>query len=184
MVFLKRHLIATTTVSKFFTDKHGAAPQDPFEEDSSSSTGPAKRPSLFHRLHIHSSGRRAKTVPNLTIRPTTSSSLPPFSSTESRPGSSHSDAATIAEISQIMPRSLNISTPPTNSIKRQRSQESGTNVSLSGQVSLSGGSGTSTDHDDLARTVSVKIPFYLNKTSSGMYLGTLRGLYLSWDGHG
>ncbi|KEF62203.1 uncharacterized protein A1O9_00175 [Exophiala aquamarina CBS 119918] len=66
-----------------------------------------------------------------------------------------------------MPRSLHISsTPPTQSIKRQRSQESGTNVSLSGQVASSGGSGASTDHDDLAKTVSVKIPFYLNKTPS------------------
>ena len=165
----KRHPIATTTVSKFFTDKHGAAPQDPFEEDSSSSTGPIKRPSLFHRLHLHPSGRRAKTIPNLTIRPTSSSSLPPFPSVESRPGSSHSNAATIAEISQIMSRSLHIDTPPTNSIKRQRSQESGTDVSLSGQASSNGGSGSSGDHDDSAKIISVKMPFYLNKSSSGRH---------------
>lgn len=173
----KHHPIATTTVSKFFTDKYGAAPPEPSSEDSTNSTASGKRPSLFHRLHIHSSGRRTKTVPNLTIRPTTSSSLPHFSSAESRPATSHSNAATISEITQIMPRSLRVGTPPTNSsIKRQRSRESETGSSLSGKASSTGASGNSADHDDLAKTVTVKIPSYLNKTPAGKCLSILSTL--------
>lgn len=171
LVSWKHQFIATTTVSKFFTDKHGAAPPDPPSEDSSSATSSGKRPSLFHRLHIHSSGRRIKPIPSLTIRPTTSSSLPQFSSAESRPATSHSNAATVAEISQIMPRSLRIGTPPNNSIKRQRSRESETGSTLSTKASSNNdASADSTIHDDLLKAITVKIPSYLNKGPSGKSL--------------
>ena len=158
----------TTTVSKFFTDKHGAAPPEDLEETSTSTT-PNKRPSILQRLHIHSSGKRSKTVPNITIRPSTSSSLPPLSipPIESRPPTSHSDAATVAEISQIMPQSLHITTPPSGAIKRQRSQE----VSVDDPASVSANQGSSVgvtnEHADLANHVTARIPSYLTKSRAG-----------------
>ena len=121
------HHRITTTVSRLFTDKAGAGPQDSTPGESTNTT-PPKRPSILQRLHIHTSGRKNKATPNLTIRPTSSSSLPPLSTTVSRTGSSHSDAVTIAEITDIMPQSLTL-TPPQGAVKRQRSQELPSNPS-------------------------------------------------------
>ena len=157
----------TTTVSRLFTDKAGAAPQDSSATssgESSNTSSTSKRPSIFQRFHIHP-GRRSKTTPNLTIRPTTSSSLPPVATSARRavPGSSHSDAATIAEITQTMPQSLTIGTPPSVSVKRQRSQELPINVSqppTSGQASANG---STVGSDGSARQPSVKVPAYLDK---------------------
>lgn len=162
-----QHSLATTTVSRFFTDKVGAAPQDPASEDSPSpaTTAPPRRPGFLHRLHIHSSAKKPK-PPALTIRPSTSSSLPVRSSSPPRLDTSHSDAATIAEITSIMPQSLTLGTPPQASNKRQRSRESRKEPSRPGSAGQTAPSAPPNDYERLARS-GVRLPSYLNKTKTG-----------------
>lgn len=70
-----------------------------------------------------------------------------------------------------MPRSLRIGTPPNNPIKRQRSRESETGSTLSTKASSNNdASGDSAVHDDLPKTITVKIPSYLNKGPPGKSL--------------
>ena len=170
---------ATTTVSRFFSDKSpGAVPQDPESEEASNPPVPAplKRPTILQRLHIHSSGKKPKPKPpTLEIRPTTSSSLPVPSTTDSsRAPSSHSDAATIAEITQMMPQSLSLNTPPSNTGKRQRSRDSRHEPSRPPSAGQ-GGPASLTEEERLART-GVKMPAYLNKSRLGMLLSPLKVL--------
>ena len=162
-----QHHLFTTTVSRFFTDKSGAASPDQVSEESPATTSPPpKRPSFLHRLHIHSSGKKPK-PPALTIRPTTSSSLPVRSSSKPRLASSHSDAVTIAEITKIMPQSLNLSTPPQASNKRQRSRDSRKEASRPGSAGQAAPPPPlPNDTERLARR-GIRLPAYLNKTKSG-----------------
>ena len=162
-----QHHLFITTVSRFFTDKSGAASPDQASEESPVATSPPpKRPSFLHRLHIHSSGKKPK-PPALTIRPTTSSSLPVRSSSKPRVGSSHSDAVTVAEITKIMPQSLNLSTPPQASNKRQRSRDSRKEASRPGSAGQTAPPPPPpNDAERLARR-RIRLPAYLNKTKSG-----------------
>ena len=176
LVSPSQSFIINTTVSRFFTDKSsGAVPQDPgrSSEESPSTTTPInKRHSLLQRLHIHSTSKKPKPKPpTLTIRPTTSSSLPAHpvrSSSQVRAGSSHSNAATIAEIAHIMPQSLHTGTLPQASNKRQRSRDSRNDAASSRPDSAgqSGNAGTLSDTEGLTRK-GVKMPAYLNKTRNG-----------------
>ncbi len=154
-----------TTVSRFFTDKSAgdASPDQASEESPVTTPPPLKRPSFLHRLHIHSSGKKPK-PPALTIRQTTSSSLPVRSSSKPRAGSSHSDAVTIAEITKIMPQSLSLGTPPQASNKRQRSRDSRKESSRPGSA---GQTASPTDAERLAQR-GIRLPAYLKKTKSGM----------------
>lgn len=161
--------IVKTTVSRFFTDKSsGAASPDPESEELSTTAIP-KKPTFLQRFHIGSTSTSKKPKPpTLTIRPTTSSSLPAQqarSTSQTRAGSSHSNATTIAEITQIMPQSLNLSsTPPQTSNKRQRSRDSRREAS---RPSSAGRNGTANEQDRLARS-GVRLPAYLSKSRSGM----------------
>jgi hypothetical protein len=174
-----QHHLATTVVSRFFTDKSiGAAPSDPVSEETTETTSPARRPGFLHRLHIHSSAKKPK-PPALTIRPSTSASLPVRSSSKPRLSSSHSDAVTISEITQAMPQALALSTPPQASNKRQRSRQSRKET-----VSESAGQTISNpvpnDDERLARR-GIRLPSYLNKTKSGMLGQLSRYLYHTYD---
>lgn len=173
--------IAKTTVSRFFTDKSaGAASPDPESEESPNPTI-QKRPTFLQRLHIGSSSSSKKPKPPiLTIRPTTSSSLPaqPVRSTsQTRAGSSHSNAATIAEITQMMPQSLNLSsTPPQTSNKRQRSRDSRRETS---RPSSAGQNGAAANEQDRLARSGVRLPSYLNKSRSGTMPTTISVVTLS-----
>lgn len=160
----------TTTASRFSPDKPGAVPQDLSLPGESSTTEGPKRHSIFHRLRLHP-GRRSKTTPILTIRPATASYLPAASANVSRPGSSHSDVATVAQITEIMPQSLAINTPSSSSIKRQRSQElssRGSRPTSSGQATSNGSIGGG-DGSGKQVSISVKIPSYLDKSRASEY---------------
>jgi hypothetical protein len=128
-----------------------------------SQPAPARRTTLFQRLHLSSHSRKKPKPPKLHIeRPTTSSSLPVVrSSSQTRAVSSHStDAATIAEITSMMPQSLDLGTQTDR--KRQRSRDSRKTVTGSD----GGGRKASTDSQRLARQ-GIRMPAYLSKTKSG-----------------
>ncbi|KIX07565.1 uncharacterized protein Z518_02218 [Rhinocladiella mackenziei CBS 650.93] len=63
-----------------------------------------------------------------------------------------------------MPQSLTISTPPSSSVKRQRSQEFPINVSRPASSGQGPSNGSTVEHDPSARQITVKIPSYLSKT--------------------
>ena len=164
--------LSTITVSRLFSDKDGAAPQALHSEDSTHSS--TRQSSLLHRLHIRTSVRKSKS-PDAPARPGSSASNYGFlrsrSSSRNSAPSSHSDAATIAEISENMPQSLTLNTPPSSSVKRQRSQDS------RHQPSRPGSAGQNESKADMDGSVtapesktSIRIPPYLNKTESGKML--------------
>lgn len=160
--------IGNTTVSKFFTDKSGAAPSDLASEESSS-VPPPRRPTLLQRLHLGSSSSNKKPKPpTLVIRPSTSSSLPVQAAhpvSQPRLATSHSDAADVEEISQIMQSSLSLSsTPPQSSNKRQRSRDSRKNAS---QHTSAGQNGSEPDVQDRLARNGVRMPAYLSKSKTG-----------------
>ena len=145
-------------------------------EDPSPPTPPQpsapRRPTILQRLHLHSHSKKQKPKPpTLQIeRPTTSSSLPVARSTsQTRPRSSHStDAATIAEITQSMPQSLDLGPLDWKDRKRQRSRDSRKAPSDVGSQkgSQKGVAAGPTDTERLARS-GIRFPAYLNKSRQG-----------------
>ena len=143
-----------TTVSRFFSDKAGAAPQSNISE------GLPNRPSLLHRLHIRSSSSRRLSPAGTESRPVSSSSKPSRSldrSTEE----SFNDAPVIVQ-QAIMPHSLEVKTPPSPNAKRQRSADGRDNY-LTPSPARDARSASETQ----SPTPSVKIPAFLNKSRSG-----------------
>ena len=77
-----------------------------------------------------------------------------------------------------MPQSLNLSTPPQASNKRQRSRESRKDASRPGSAGQGAPHPQSNDAERLARS-GIRLPAYLNKTKSGMMPSTSLHLVLS-----
>lgn len=156
---------ATTTVSRFFSDKAGAAPPTGDSESLQEDANIRKRPSLLQRLHIHPPAKRSRSPHSLTLRPDIASSTV-NNTTRPRisiiPTKSDNDSS-ITEIINIMPQILTIGTPPNpGAVKRQRSEE---RRDVHTQVTPVGPKVT----NGAPLKLSARVPPYLDKTKAGEY---------------
>lgn len=152
---LSRQLTSsTTTVSRIFSDKAGAAPQSITTEDSQ------PRPSFLQRLQIRTSSSRKTSPAGTDSRPSSSSSR--LSRSPARPATSNLNDAPMINQEATMPHSTEVQTPPSPASKRQRPAND-EDAYLT--------PGTASNNGNASRTQSpailVKIPAFLNKSRIG-----------------
>jgi len=158
---------AITTVSRFFSDRHSGAAAE--RVDSSEESSPRRHRSLLQRLHIQTSLNRGKS-PTPLRPPTAPAAISGGSSsvTAVRGSPSQSDAATIEEITRIMPQSLVVSTPPQgNPTKRQRSADGRIPYPRSISAGRNGSNVASSGTSRTPLKANVRIPGYLEKSKTG-----------------